>query len=65
MIELFDIDLRQSDYLAIAFTGVSHALGGIPFEFSKTLGEVAIVPLFLSETPASVGTSMILLKLNA
>ena len=40
MIEFLDTGLRPAPILTVAFTGISHALGGLHFDFGKSLSGV-------------------------
>jgi hypothetical protein len=41
---------RRGSHLIVAFTGVSQGLGGIPFEFRRSLGEVSAEVIFVRDT---------------
>ncbi len=43
-------DLRRSDTLAVAFTGVMDGLGGIPFEFHRSISQSPWAGLFVRDT---------------
>lgn len=49
MIEYLETELHPSPVLAIAFTGVMHALGGIPFEFGRSLGKIDCATLLVRD----------------
>ncbi len=49
MIEVLESALRPCDRLVVAFTGVSHALGAIPFEFHKSMGALDCAALFVRD----------------
>jgi pimeloyl-ACP methyl ester carboxylesterase len=49
MIEILDRELRSARHLVVAFTGIAHKLGGIPFEFHKSIGAIRCAPLFVRD----------------
>jgi pimeloyl-ACP methyl ester carboxylesterase len=49
MIEFLETELCQSPVLAVAFTGISHGLGGIHFEFGRSLGNIPCATLFIRD----------------
>lgn len=50
MIEILDSELRPASHLIVAFTGVSHGLGGLEFEFYKSLRGIDCAPLFVRDS---------------
>jgi hypothetical protein len=52
MIEFLPNIQDGSDHLVVAFTGVGQALGGIPFEFHKSLGAVGVSALLVRDLGA-------------
>ena len=51
MIEILDAELKPARHLIVAFTGVAQRLGGIPFEFHRTLGSIdTCAALFVKDT---------------
>jgi pimeloyl-ACP methyl ester carboxylesterase len=48
-----DSQLKPADTLFIAFTGVSHGLGGIPFEFHRSLRGALCATLFVRDPDQS------------
>ena len=50
MIEILDSELRPASHLIVAFTGVSHRLGGLDFEFYKSLRGIDCAPLFVRDS---------------
>ena len=49
MIEYLETELRPSPVLVVAFTGIRDLLGGIPFEFGRTMGQVPCATLFVRD----------------
>lgn len=49
MIEILDDRLKPAKYLAVAFTGVMHGLGGLSFEFYKSLSTTDCAALFVRD----------------
>lgn len=49
MINVRDDELRPSRHLVVAFAGVMHGYGGIPFEFIRTLGKVDCAALYVRD----------------
>jgi len=49
MIEFLEEFEGTGDHLIVAFTGVLHRMGGIPFEFHRSLGEVDAKVLFVRD----------------
>jgi pimeloyl-ACP methyl ester carboxylesterase len=49
MIEYLETELCQSHVLAVAFTGISHGLGGIHFEFGRSLGKIRCATLLVRD----------------
>lgn len=50
MIEFHDVTPGATGHLIVAFTGISQGLGGIPFEFHRSLGSVRAKALFVRDT---------------
>lgn len=49
MIEFLDTGLRPAPILTVAFTGISHALGGLHFDFGKSLSGVESATLLVRD----------------
>jgi hypothetical protein len=49
MFEFRDEALKPHDCLVVAFTGLGHALGQIPFEFHRTLSGTDCAPLYVRD----------------
>ncbi len=49
MIEVLDSAVRPCERLVIAFTGISHALGAIPFDFHRSMGTLECAALFVRD----------------
>jgi len=49
MIEIREDALKQHDCLVVAFAGLGHALGGIPYEFHRTLSGVDCAALYVRD----------------
>lgn len=49
MIDLLESEVRPARHIAVAFTGVMHGLGGIPFEFHRSLGQIDCAALFVRD----------------
>jgi hypothetical protein len=49
MIEVLDGEVSKAPYLVVAFTGLQHGLGGIPFEFHRTLGRIDCTAMFIKD----------------
>jgi pimeloyl-ACP methyl ester carboxylesterase len=48
-IQILEEHLRPARHLVVAFTGIQHGLGGIPFEFHKSLPHLDCAPMFVRD----------------
>jgi hypothetical protein len=49
MIDFMETEVRAAKCIVVAFTGVMHGLGGIPFEFHRSLGQLDCAALFVRD----------------